>query len=80
MGEEWDMQRETPVYRGPRADVRATTVPYWDARCGITVDRDTLKEGLRFMQKNWPIYRPRDYVLKELSVHSCCKKWGIKPE
>ena len=80
MGEEWDMQRETPVYRGPRADVRATTVPYWDARCGITVDRDTLKEGLRFMQKNWPIYRPRDYVLQELSVHSCCKKWGIKPE
>ena len=78
MGEEWDIQRDTPVYRGAKADVRATTVPYWDARCGITVDRYTLPEGLRFMHKNWPIYRPREYVLQELSVPVCCEKWGIK--
>lgn len=80
MGEEWDMQRETPVYRGAKADVRATTVPYWDARCGITVDRYTLGEGLRFMHKNWPVYQPREYVLQELSVPVCCEKWGIKRE
>jgi hypothetical protein len=78
MGEEWDMHRETPVYRGAKADVRATTVPYWDARCGITVDRYTLTEGLRFMHKNWPVYQPREYVLQELSVPVCCEKWGIK--
>jgi len=78
MGEEWDMQREIPVYKGPKADVKATAIPYWDARCGITVHRETLNEGLRFMVMNWPMYRPREYVLQELSVAACSKIWDIK--
>ena len=78
MGEEWDIRNDTPVYRGVRADVKATSVPYWDARCGITVDRYTLTEGLRFMKLNWPVYRPREFVLQQLSVAACCEIWGIK--
>jgi len=78
MGEEWDMRNDVAVYRGERAGVKATSVPYWDARCGITVDRYTLTEGLRFMKLNWPVYRPREFVLQELGLAACCEKWGIK--
>jgi len=75
MAEEWS---GGPVYSGSAGDTLATSVPYWDARCGIIVNRDGLKEGIKFMKKNWPVYQPREFVLDNLSVEACAEAWGLK--
>jgi len=78
MGQEWDVRSGGSVYTGINGEMTATSVPYWDARCGIIVNRDTFKEGVKFMKMNWPIYRPREFVMENLSVDACAKIWGLK--
>ena len=76
MGEEW-MEGDKPVYVGATGDLRATAAPFWDARCGILVQQENLKEGVRFMRANWPVYRPREFVLRNLGVAACARRWGM---
>ena len=73
MGEEWDAG--AAVYSGDKGALKATAAPYWDARCGVIVQRGSLKEGVRFMRKNWPVYRPREFVMENLSVAACAERW-----
>jgi hypothetical protein len=72
MGEEW---AERQIYTGEAAWRAATAAPYWDARCGLKVRRDNLKEGLRFMRNTWAMHKPRDCIMKTLSVEACTKLW-----
>jgi hypothetical protein len=74
MGEEWQAG-DKQVYNGDQAELKATAAPFWDARCGLLVQRDSLKEGVRFMKKNWPVYRPRQFVLENLGVEACARRW-----
>ena len=78
MGEEWEKNASYPVYRGHEGEMQATAVPYWDTTCGIRVNQENLKEAIHFMRNNWPMYRPRKFVLDNLSVQACAKKWGLK--
>jgi glycosyltransferase involved in cell wall biosynthesis len=76
MGEEW-MEGDKPVYVGDKGEIKATAAPFWDARCGILVNRENLKEGVRFMKENWPVYRARQFILQNLSVAACAARWGL---
>jgi hypothetical protein len=70
MGEEW--------LEGDKPQCKATSAPFWDARCGILVRKESLKEGVRFMRTNCPVYRPREFVLQNLGVEACARRWGLK--
>jgi hypothetical protein len=74
MGAEWN---NGPVYTGDKAELKATSVPFWDHRCGILVCKEILKDGIGFMNVYWPTYRPREFVLENLSVTACCGLWGL---
>jgi len=72
MGEEWNGQQS---YTGKEGAYEATSIPYWDMRCGVVVRKDNLKEGLRFMRGSWATYRPREFVIERLSAEACAKLW-----
>jgi len=55
-------------------DIYATTIPYWDKRCGefFTKKSDFEKTYNTFMS-NLDIYKPREYVLENLNDEACSK-------
>lgn len=60
----WNTRDEAP-------DTPATSVPYWDERCGIKVIQDTdLKEAIKKVYDNIGSYSPRDYILGNLSLET----------
>ena len=75
MGEEWDGRQ---IYTGEQGDFKATSAPYWDARCGVKVRKENLKEGLRFMRGSWAIHRPREFIMETLSAKACATLWRQK--
>jgi hypothetical protein len=58
--------------RGLHVSVPATSVPYWDDTCGIKVnDFETLKGNYSKFINNIKTYKPRDYILNNLSLDLC---------
>lgn len=53
--------------------MKATSVPYWDSRCGILVEN--FEEDLRQMLHTWESFKPRDYILETLSPQVCIKRF-----
>lgn len=51
------------------ADVRATSVPYFDSRCGIIVDkRDQIANAITQMEGSLNTFSPREYILENLTL------------
>lgn len=59
-------------FRGPQYKVDATSIPYWDERCGEKFDKleDMVNTYNRFINK-LDSYKPREYVLENLSIKVC---------
>ena len=53
--------------------MKATSVPYWDSRCGILVQN--FEGDLQTMLQTWSTFRPRDYILETLSPEVCIKRF-----
>ena len=50
-------------------NVRTTTAPYFDDRCGIKIDDiHMLKESIIFMKNNIEKYNPREYIEENLTL------------
>ena len=50
-------------------NVRTTTVPYFDDRCGIKIDNiNILEESIIFMKNNIEKYKPREYIEANLTL------------
>lgn len=68
----WSVVSMTQEEGGNLPDVRATTVPYWDERCGeVFFDRDDLLPMFNKFIENLEIYSPREYIIENLSVDKC---------
>jgi glycosyltransferase involved in cell wall biosynthesis len=54
-----------------------TSVPYWDERCGIKVytSEEFLKAKHYMETADLSGLKPREFVLENLSVQACLKKW-----
>lgn len=53
-------------------NIKTTTVPYFDARCGIKIEKITdLEESLLYMFNNIHEYKPREYIQENLSLEKC---------
>lgn len=55
---------------------RATTIPYWDKRCGMFFyTEEELEETFNLFISNLDNFKPREYVLENLSYQACKEKW-----
>ena len=60
------------------SDCPASSIPYWDERCGEEfLNLASLPAALdRFLDRaNHGIYRPRDYILENLTLVQCARKY-----
>jgi glycosyltransferase involved in cell wall biosynthesis len=88
----WDVESMHQEYSGNRQiypyDGRAliaTSVPYWDDRCGVrTTKKEELEAALDTMLEKWCTYSPRDLIIEQLSDKACVQRWldllSAKPE
>jgi hypothetical protein len=61
--------------RFARPDLRVSSVPYFDARCGETFIPDQLDDALDRFLASRTNYRPRDYVLSHLSMRKAAENY-----
>lgn len=55
--------------------IEATSIPYWDKRCGESFyEYNQLESTFDTFIKNIEGYRPREYVLENISIDQCDKK------
>lgn len=65
------------AYKFPKslASVRSMTVPYFDERCGIKIERiDELEDAINKMQANFSNYSPREFIEENFSLEISAKK------
>jgi hypothetical protein len=54
--------------------VYATTIPYWDERCGeFFFEKEKFEETFEKFINNLNNYKPREFILENLSVEKCSK-------
>ena len=55
---------------------KVTTIPYWDKRCGeFFFEKEELEETFNKFINNLNTYKPRDYILENLSVKKCAERF-----
>jgi hypothetical protein len=68
----WNVRVMSQEYGSSYPDFFATTIPYWDESCGEVVYewQDFMGVYSQFLSK-LDSYRPREFVIKELSIEAC---------
>jgi hypothetical protein len=69
----WD----TPVWddRGEAFKIEATSVPYWDEKCGSKfIKQKELNDAFNNFIDNIDNFSPREFMLENLSLEKCAKK------
>jgi len=62
-------------YKSTYNDIPGTTIPYWDERCGeFFYNNNDIEEKFNLFLSKIDIYKPREYVLENLSMEVCEKK------
>jgi hypothetical protein len=71
----WDVQSMNQEHNSNYADIPATTIPYWDERCGEFFYHICDVENIynKFIN-NIEHYKPREFILENLSMEICEKK------
>ena len=72
----WNVKSMNQEYGSNYHDISATSIPYWDERCGEYFYNFNEIENVfnQFITK-LEIYKPRDYVLENLSIDICEEKF-----
>ena len=59
-------------YNSRYENIPATTIPYWDERCGeYFYHSSELEKTFNKFIGNIENYKPREYILENLSFHVC---------
>ena len=68
----WNVRSMTQEIGQRNPDFPATTIPYWDDRCGeYFYDLTDLREKINKFISNLENYKPREFVLEQLSIPIC---------
>lgn len=68
----WDVLSMNQEYGPNYDDIPATSVPYWDSRCGeIFYKREHFDYTYRVFLSKLSQFKPRDYVLSRLTMDKC---------
>ena len=72
----WSVTSMNQEEGGNYNDIPASSIPYWDNRCGESFT-DALQLQPRFNKliENINTYKPREYVLENLSIEKCKNKF-----
>ena len=61
-------------YKDYKETLEATTCSYWDERCGIRfTELKGLETPLKEMKEKYETFKPREYILENLSPEKCIK-------
>ena len=71
----WNIKSMNQEYNSTYNDIPATTIPYWDERCGeFFYNNNDIEEKFNLFLSRINTYKPREYVLENLSMEECEKK------
>jgi hypothetical protein len=71
----WNVSSMNQEFRSSYNNIPATTIPYWDARCGeYFYNVDELEETFNKFLSKLDTYKPREFILENLSFDVCEKK------
>uniref|UniRef100_A0A6C0JZH7 Glycosyltransferase n=1 Tax=viral metagenome TaxID=1070528 RepID=A0A6C0JZH7_9ZZZZ len=72
----WDVLSMNQEMGPNYADIPATTIPYWDSRCGeIFYKREHFDYTYSLFMSKLRHYKPREYVLSTLAIDRCEKEF-----
>ena len=68
----WNITSMKQEYGSTYDNVRATTIPYWDSRCGeVFFSADDLESTFKIFLSKLDQYKPRDFIIENLSFEKC---------
>lgn len=71
----WNVKSMNQEYQSSYSNISATTIPYWDERCGeYFYDIEDLSNVFSKFITNLNDYKPREYILENLTFEICEKK------
>lgn len=71
----WNVTSMNQEYRSNYDNIMATSIPYWDHRCGeYFYHAHELQTAFNRFIENLPNYKPRDYILENISIEKCEQK------
>jgi hypothetical protein len=71
----WNVTSMNQEYGSNYQNIGATTIPYWDERCGeFFTDSNELSFTFNKFLNNLTNYKPREYILENLSMDKCESK------
>jgi glycosyltransferase involved in cell wall biosynthesis len=71
----WDVKSMNQEFGSNYEDIHATSIPYWDERCGeYFTDFGELEEVHNKLLNNIQNYKPREFILEKLSINVCENK------
>jgi glycosyltransferase involved in cell wall biosynthesis len=71
----WNTKSMNQEYRANYQDISATTIPYWDTKCGeYFYNIEELEEKFNLFLSKIETYKPREYILENLSFEVCEKQ------
>ena len=72
----WNVKSMNQEYKSTYSDIPATTIPYWDERCGeYFYNINEIEDKFNSFLSKLNIYKPREYILENLSMEVCEKKF-----
>lgn len=72
----WSVKTMSQEYGCNYPAFEATTIPYWDARCGEYIyDINNFFPHFKNFLSKLETYKPREYILENLSIDVCEKKF-----
>ena len=71
----WNIKSMNQEYGQNYDDIPATTIPYWDERCGEYFYKiEELEDKFNLFLSKIELYKPREYILDNLSFEVCEQK------
>lgn len=71
----WNVKSMNQEYGSTYDDIPATTIPYWDKRCGeYFYNFDEFENTFDAFLSKIETYKPREYILENLSIKKCEEK------
>jgi hypothetical protein len=69
------MQQEQNNYKNEYLNIYATSIPYWDSRCGeYFFNKEELENTFNTFIEKINTYKPRDYILENLTIEKCAER------
>lgn len=70
----WNVKSMNQEYQSSYSDITATTIPYWDERCGeYFYNLNELGDVFSKFILNLNNYKPREFILENVSIEKCEK-------